>query len=86
MPGEAHSQHDEHPDCTQQLAFDYEKLQNDIVEEFILGKPKIDDNINHLRIPFKFRKPIAVTVGVGISEAVVDVLSGCLQEGLKVVC
>ena len=66
------------------LVFDYEKLQHDVIEEFILGKPKINDKVQKVRIPFKFRKPMAVAVGVGISEADVDILSNYLRDEFKV--
>ena len=66
------------------LTFDYEKLEKDVVEEFILGKPIISDDIENLRIPFKYRKPMAVTVGVGISEADVNSLSRYLGEDFQV--
>lgn len=58
------------------------KIQEDVINEFLLGKPKISDP-RKLRIPFKFRKPKVVAVGVGISEADVDALEEHL-EGFKV--
>ena len=73
-----------HSEYVQMLAFDYEKLEKDVIEEFILGKPMINDDIKSLRIPFKYRKSTAVAVGVGISEADVDALSGFLGEEFKV--
>ena len=65
-------------------AFDYNKLQNDVIEEFILGKPLIEGDVNYIRIPFKFRKPMAVAVGIGISKADVDSLSSSLGDKFKV--
>ena len=73
-----------HSENVQMLAFDYEKLEKDVIEEFILGKPMINDDIKSLRIPFKYRKSTAVAVGVGISEADIDALSGFLGEEFKV--
>ena len=51
------------------------KIQNDIVQDFILGKPQIKNPDDHLRIPFKFRKPKSVALGVVVSNEDVDALS-----------
>ena len=80
---ESHS-HDQLPDKMHMLTFDYSKLQSDVVHEFVLGKPLITDNIDKIRILFKFRKPMAVAVGIGISKADVDLLSSCLPGEFKV--
>ena len=76
--------HEQLPEKMHVLAFDYNKLQNDVIEEFILRKSKIKDDIKVIRIPFKFRKPKAVAVGIGISKADVDSLSSSLGEEFKV--
>lgn len=76
--------HEQLPEKMHMLAFDYNKLQNDVIEEFILGKSRIKDEKNVIRIPFKFRKPRAVAVGIGISKADVDSLSSALRDEFKV--
>ena len=75
---------DQLPDKMHMLIFDYNKLQSDVVHEFVLGKPLITDDIDKIRILFKFRKPMAVAVGIGISKADVDSLSSRLPGEFKV--
>lgn len=74
----------EDTDYVQKLIFDYEKIQDDVIDEFIVGKQMISDNMANLRIPFKYRKPKTVAVGVGVSEADVDALSNYLEDEFKV--
>ena len=80
MPSESLSQ----SEYIQTLAFDYERLEKNIIEEFILGKPMINDDLDSLRIPFKYRKSTAVAIGVGVSEADIDALSKFLGDEFKV--
>lgn len=54
------------------------------MEEFILEKPRINDDMRTLRIPFKFKRHTVVTLGIGVSEADVEALSVNLQDDFKV--
>ena len=64
-----------------QVSFDFKKLQDDVIKEFIVGKPFISQD---MRVPFKFRKPRSSLVRVGISEAEVAALSNHIPQEFKV--
>ena len=66
--------------------FDLQKLQEDIIKVYLVGKPLIKDPADHLRVCFKFRVLRPDTIAMGISERDLQILQGYLKENFKVSC
>ena len=64
--------------------FDLQKLQEDIIKVYLVGKPLIEDPEKHLHVCFKFKVLRPDTIAVGISEAHLQTLHGYLRENFKV--
>ena len=64
--------------------FDAQKLQEDIIKTYLVGKPLIESPAEHLRMCFKFRVVRAETIAMGVSEADLELLSNYLKDDFKV--
>lgn len=64
--------------------FDLQKLQEDIIKVYLVGKPLIKDPAKHLRICFMFRVLCPDNIAMGISEGGLQMLHGHLKETFKV--
>ena len=65
--------------------FDVQKLQEDIVKAYLVGKPLVRKPEDHLRVCFKFRVAHAETISMGVSKAHLELLSKSLTEDFKVI-
>ena len=64
--------------------FDVQKLQEDVIKTYLVGKPLIQRPAEHLRMCFKFRVVRAETIAIGVSEADLELLSKYLKDDFKV--
>ena len=64
--------------------FDLQKLQEDIIKVYLVGKPLIEDPADHLRVCFKFRVVPPDSIAMGISEVDLQILHNDLIENFKV--
>ena len=64
--------------------FDLQKLQEDVIKVYLVGKPLIKDPAEHLRVCFKFRVLRPDTITMGISEGDLQILRDNLKENFKV--
>lgn len=64
--------------------FDVQKLQEDVIKKYLVGKPLIESPAEHLRMCFKFRVVRAETIAIGVSEADLELLSNYLKDDFKV--
>ena len=64
--------------------FDVQKLQEDVIKTYLVGKPLIECPEKHLRMCFKFRVVHVVAIAMGVSEADLDLLSEYIKDGFKV--
>ena len=64
--------------------FDVQKLQEDVIKKYLVGKPLIKNPAEHLRMCFKFRVVRAETIAIGVSEADLELLSNYLKDDFKV--
>ena len=63
---------------------DFNKLQEDVIRTFIIGKPKLHDPNEHLLKIFKFRIFDTNTATVGISDADLNAVKQHLTGEFKV--
>jgi len=64
--------------------FDLQMLQEDIIKVYLVGKPRIKDPAEHLRVCFKFRVLRPDTIAMGISGDDLKMLQGYLKENFMV--
>ena len=64
--------------------FDLQKLQEDVIKVYLVGKPLIKDPAEHLHVCFKFRVLRPDTIAMGISEGDLQSLRDNLKENFKV--
>ena len=64
--------------------FDLQKLQEDIIKVYMVGKPLIKDPAEHLRVCFMFRVEPPDTIAMSISEVELQTLHKDLKENVKV--
>ena len=64
--------------------FDLQKLQEDIVKVYLVGKPLIKDPADHLHVCFKFKVLRPDITAMGVSEAHLQILRGNLKVNFKV--
>ena len=64
--------------------FDVQKLQEDIIKTYLVGKPLIECPAKHLRMCFKFRVVRVEAIAMGVSEADLELLSEYIKVGFKV--
>ena len=73
-----------HERSQQSSMFDLQKLQEDIIKVYLVGKPLIKDPAEHLRVCFKFKVLRPDTIPMGISEDDLQTLCDYLKENFKV--
>lgn len=64
--------------------YDLQKLQEDIIKVYLVGKPLIKDPSKYLRVCFKFRVLRPENIAMGISEGDLQMLRSHLKKTFKV--
>ncbi len=67
-------------------SYEFQLLQKDLIRAFLVGRPCLHSPAVHLRKAFRFQKPVAQGLVLGVSLADVETLDEYLTDdsGLKV--